>query len=140
MKENKLSPIQADLWRHYGRANWPLLFKAFLHNRTYAPVATLRLIAALSRLPKGVRLLVLPAARLMHRWSQQRAAMDLPAGIKVGSGFRITHGWGLVINKNAVLGHNVTLMHGVTLGGRNNAYPVIGNNVFIGAHAIVLGG
>lgn len=140
MRNKKLSPVMADVWRHYGRASWPIVIKAFFHNRTFAPVATLRLMEAVSKRPRALRAPLMPFAKLTHRWAQQRAAIDLPAGIKVGPGFRITHGWGLVINRNTVLGSNVTLMHGVTLGGKkNNAYPTIGNNVFIGAHAIVLG-
>ena len=129
-----------DLWRHYGKANWPLLLWAVLHNRTFAPVATLRWHAVAKRLPRLPRSILLPFVSLLHRWTQQRAGLDLPAGIHAGPGLRITHGWGLVVSRNAILGSNVTLMHGVTLGGKNDRFPIIGSNVFIGAHAILLGG
>lgn len=139
MKDKKLSPIESDLWRHYGRTGCFLLMWATLHNRTFAPLATLRMLQETRKFAKPLRLFLLPLLNLFHRWATQRAAIDLPKSISIGPGFRITHGWGMVFNKDAVLGSNVTVMHGVTLGGKDGCYPHIGNNVFIGAHAIVLG-
>ena len=46
------------------------------------------------------------------------------------------------IHPRAVIGDRVGLMHGVTLGTSptNPGYPTLGNDVFIGAHATILGG
>jgi len=136
----RLTPVQADLWRHYGRCGMPLLFLAFFHNRTFAPVASLRLSQAITKSPVPLKFIFIPICNMLHRWATQRAAIDLPKQVRIGPGFRITHGWGMVFNKGAVVGANVTVMHGVTLGGKDAAYPVIGDNVFIGAHAIIIGG
>ena len=54
---------------------------------------------------------------------------------------------GVVIGETSVIGDNVTLYHGVTLGGTTSynskkgvkRHPTIGNNVVIGAGALVLG-
>jgi serine O-acetyltransferase len=50
---------------------------------------------------------------------------------------------GVVIGETAIIGDDVLIYHGVTLGGRENItakrHPTIGNNVVIGAGAIVLG-
>lgn len=59
----------------------------------------------------------------------------------------LIHGWGIVINREATLGSNVTLFNGVVIGqkdtvsseGRTIKYPTIGSEVWIGAHAIILG-
>jgi len=59
----KLGSGMTDLWRHYGKANWPLLFWAVLHNRTFAPVATLRWHAGVKRLPGPLRLTLPPCNR-----------------------------------------------------------------------------
>lgn len=50
-------------------------------------------------------------------------------------------GVGVVIHKNAVIGRNCVIESNVTIGGRNNipAAPVIGDNVFIGTGARILG-
>lgn len=74
--------------------------------------------------------------------------MDLPWRTKIGPGFTITHGWGLVISPGATIGSNVTVYHGVTIGqkdrispnGRVTAYPTIQDEVWTGAHAVIVGG
>jgi serine O-acetyltransferase len=61
----------------------------------------------------------------------------------------LTHAWGLVVNPNARIGNNVTLFHGVTIGrkdrisvdgGRSSECPDICDDVWIGPHAIIVGG
>jgi len=55
----------------------------------------------------------------------------------------------LVITPGAVIGKNVTLFHGVTLGQRDHIahdgtrltdYPVLEDQVWVGPHAIIVGG
>lgn len=69
--------------------------------------------------------------------------MDIHPGAKIGQGLFIDHGMGLVIGETTVIGNNVTLYQGVTLGatGKESGkrHPTIGNNVFIGSGAKVLG-
>ena len=50
-------------------------------------------------------------------------------------------GIGVIIHKDAVIGENCVIESNVTIGGRNNnpKVPVIGNNVFIGTGARILG-
>ena len=52
------------------------------------------------------------------------------------------HGFGVVLNGGAKIGRNCTMYHGVTIGVANDLekMPVIGDNVFIGADAKILGG
>ena len=72
--------------------------------------------------------------------------LELRPRTQIGSGFRIDHGFGLVINENAKIGANVHVRHGVTIGckmlagGAQGESPVIGDDVEIGAGAILLGG
>jgi serine O-acetyltransferase len=51
------------------------------------------------------------------------------------------YGMGVVIHRRTVIGENCEISHQVTIGGRGGYYevPVIGNDVFIGAGAKVLG-
>src|SRR5215471_21812415 len=51
------------------------------------------------------------------------------------------YGMGVVIHRRSVIGENCEISHHVTIGGRGGFYevPVIGNDVFIGAGATVLG-
>jgi serine O-acetyltransferase len=69
--------------------------------------------------------------------------VDIGPGAVIGPGLWISHGVGLVIGGNARLGHDATLLHGVTIGapgrGRQSEMPTIGDSVFIGAGAAILG-
>lgn len=51
------------------------------------------------------------------------------------------YGMGIVIHKRTVIGDNCEISHHVTIGGRGGFYevPVIGNDVFIGTGATILG-
>lgn len=60
----------------------------------------------------------------------------------IGKGTVLAYGGiGVVIHKDAVIGENCVIESNVTIGGRNNNpnVPVIGNNVFIGTGARILG-
>ncbi|GER80051.1 serine acetyltransferase [Candidatus Denitrolinea symbiosum] len=62
---------------------------------------------------------------------------------QIGSGLYIGHFGGIVINKNVVVGKNCNISHQVTLGKANRGvkkgYPVIGDNVYLGPGAKVIG-
>lgn len=62
---------------------------------------------------------------------------------KIGKGLYIGHHGPVVINSQAELGENCTLTHIVNIGqtnrGKRAGCPKIGNNVFIGAGAVVIG-
>lgn len=62
------------------------------------------------------------------------------AACKIGPGFVMIHGFMTIINSEAIIGSNCTIMHNVTIGGGNNGVPIIGDNVTIGAGAIIIGG
>jgi len=70
---------------------------------------------------------------------------EIPASTKIGPGLVIHHGRNIILNKNTVLGSNVVLKHNVTLGGKENKLgvdmgcPVIGDNVIISPHCILIG-
>lgn len=68
------------------------------------------------------------------------STMDLGHCRNIGGGLCIIHGFGLVINPDCVIGENCTVLHGVTLGYTDSGTPIIGNNVYIGCGASVIGG
>ncbi len=54
----------------------------------------------------------------------------------------LPHPYGIIVHPQAVIGRRVTLMQQVTIGGRDhreNIAPLIGDDVYIGAGARVLG-
>jgi serine O-acetyltransferase len=80
---------------------------------------------------------------LFARFNQFLTGVDIAPGAAIGPGLRISHGTGLVIGGYARIGRGALLLHGVTIGsphpGRVEKMPVIGDNVFIGAGAKVIG-
>ncbi|MBI6102244.1 serine O-acetyltransferase [Clostridium perfringens] len=59
---------------------------------------------------------------------------------KIGKGLLIAHTPGIVISGNSIIGENVTIRQNVTIGQKNGGAPKIGDNVEIGAGAVILGG
>ncbi len=139
--------LRADTWRIFGRFRLRDLLVGILFRRTFRPVVTMRLcqIASHSRWGR----LFLPVCKVAHRLATQLAGIDLAWSTDVGPGLAITHGWGLVVSPGAKIGANVTMFHGVTLGRRDRIetdglrdtqYPIIQDEVWLGPHAIVVGG
>lgn len=66
---------------------------------------------------------------------------DIPRKAKLGKNLKLSHrGLGTVISSLAVVGDNVTIQHHVTIGTKDRkTAPKIGDNVFIGAYALILG-
>jgi serine O-acetyltransferase len=82
-------------------------------------------------------------ARAINYFARWLTGADIHPGATLGKGFFIDHATGVVIGETTIIGDNVSLWQGVTLGGvsasKGKRHPTIGNNVTIGAHAVVLG-
>ena len=77
---------------------------------------------------------------LAHVFSEIVTGVSLPRDTRVGKHFHIIHPEGIRIHSDVVIGDNVGIMHGVTIGtAMKPGVPVIGDNVFIGANATVIG-
>ena len=80
---------------------------------------------------------------LFARLSLLFTGVDIAPGAVIGPGLLISHGTGLVIGGHARIGRDAILLHGVTIGspspGRIEKMPAIGDNVFIGAGATLIG-
>ena len=58
----------------------------------------------------------------------------------IKGGFCLIHGFGTVINSNSHIGKNCIVLHGVTIGEDwKGGTPVIGDDVFIGCSATIIG-
>lgn len=74
---------------------------------------------------------------------QRKYGIQIPVSCKIGEGFFIGH-WGtIVINSGVNIGKNVNISQGVTIGqlnrGKRMGCPIVGNEVYIGPGAKVLG-
>ncbi|MDM7490520.1 DapH/DapD/GlmU-related protein [Rhodococcus sp. CSLK01-03] len=82
-----------------------------------------------------------PLVAFYRLFTELLLGLELRPKTVVGAGLSIYHGFGLVVNDHCIIGRNVALRNGVTIGNRipGGPVPVIGDNVEIGAGAIVLG-
>lgn len=69
--------------------------------------------------------------------------ISIPYTAKIGHSFYIGHFGGIIINANSEIGSNCNISQGVTIGvsgrGVKRGVPKIGDNVYIGANAVVAG-
>jgi serine O-acetyltransferase len=66
----------------------------------------------------------------------------IPYKSTIGDGTIFPHGGsGVIIHENARIGNNCKILPNVVIGGRsgNTKVPIIGNNVLIGAGAVIIG-
>ena len=81
--------------------------------------------------------------RLFYRLLVNRKLLEIPYSVKIGGGLYIGHCSCITINKNAVLGSNINIHKGGTIGqenrGKRKGAPKIGNCVWIGINATIVG-
>ncbi len=82
-------------------------------------------------------------ARIISHISRHFTGIEIHPGAEIGRRVFIDHGMGVVIGETAKIGDDVLIYQGVVLGGvslkKEKRHPTVGNNVVIGAGAIVLG-
>jgi serine O-acetyltransferase len=81
--------------------------------------------------------------KLVSTFSRWLTGVEIHPGARIGPGFFIDHGAGVVIGETVVIGKHCFLFHNVTLGGtgryQGQRHPVLGDHVFVGTGATVLG-
>jgi serine O-acetyltransferase len=65
--------------------------------------------------------------------------IQIPYATKVGYGLYIGHFGTIVVHPQSIIGNNVNLSQGITIGLENDGVPTIGNDVYLGAGAKVIG-
>ena len=80
-----------------------------------------------------------PLAFIVYRLNAMFGHVVIGRGAELGPGLVILHSFGIVINTNVRAGRNLVLEHGVTIGAEKNLSPSLGDNVFIGAGAKIIG-
>ena len=82
-------------------------------------------------------------ARILSHISRHFTGIEIHPGAKIGRKFFIDHGMGVVIGETTEIGDNCLMYQGAVLGGtslkKGKRHPTLGNNVVVGAGAIVLG-
>ncbi len=84
--------------------------------------------------------LFLAICNLIYKHNQFKLGIDMSYRAKVGEGLQFVHFGGVVVSQDAVIGNNCTIYQCVTIGKTGDkGAPVIGNNCTFYAGAKVLG-
>lgn len=114
------------------------VIEALLFDNGYQSVVAYRTASWFKR--HGVPIL----GPLVARLGLFLTGVDIAPGAKIGPGLIVSHGTGLVIGSHTRIGAHAILLHQVTLGapdvGRLEEMPDIGDDVYIGAGAALIGG
>lgn len=134
---NLFSLIQSDLrakaqWL-YGNTSARCLLKAWLTDGTFAMI-TYRLMQASQRAGLG------PLVMALNKLNVICGGCIIGRGAEFGPEFVLVHSQGVVINTAVRGGRHVVLEHQVTIGAEKGLAPVLGDDVFVGAGAKVIGG
>jgi len=82
-------------------------------------------------------------ARMVAHTGRFLTGIEIHPAAVIGRRFFIDHGSGVVIGETSEIGNDVLMYQGAVLGGttlsKGKRHPTIGNNVVIGAGAIILG-
>ena len=96
--------------------------------------------------PRPIRWLLAPLMIPSQVFMQVLTHVQIPSAVSVGPGLYLPHTGTIVVGSGASIGFNCTIAHNVTLGhagGRNKSAsgsPLIGDRVYIGPGAILIGG
>ncbi|MGB9688650.1 serine O-acetyltransferase [Thermogutta sp.] len=134
--------ICSDLYRITGQINWMILVRHVLFGESYKYIFWMR-TCAYTKSHAIFRYVIYPFAKLYLRRLRYKLGISIPPETQIGSGFYIGHFGGIVVNERCIIGKNCNLSHGVTLGqvnrGPRKGCPIIGDNVYIGPGAKIIG-
>jgi len=126
--------LKHDLYRFNGGKGWGCFIKTFLTKWEFQHVVLLRWYQS-----SKVKLF----SRLLLRWSCLRTGIQIGYHTKIGKGFLIVHYGDIAVNNEAIIGDNCTISHGATIGishrGARRGCPTLGNKVWIGSNAVIVG-
>ena len=131
----KFALIKSDLYRYCASRSLASMLKMYIKVPGFRLSFWFRLASGNSF---GAKL-----ANVIYTHYRYKFGIDLARDTIVGPGLYIGHFSGIVVTPGAVIGRNCNLSQNVTIGvpaiKDKNAYPTIGDNVYIGAGAVILG-
>jgi len=143
MRNELMQRIGADLYRYEGQISAKLLIGSLRNNPGFKYTLWMRTCSFFHH-KRGVaaKAALFIARRFLKRY-RYKFGIDIPYTTAIGSGLYIGHFGGIFINADAVIGNNVNISQGVTIGqssrGKRAGCPTIGDNVYIGPGAKIIG-
>ncbi len=135
--------VQADAFRYTGQTGGRAIWRAYKESPGFRFTYHLRHVGFLAARRRSPALVAYVIHRLFLNRYRFRYGFDISPTTAIGPGLYLGHFGGVVISPHAVLGANVNIAQGVTIGaasrGGRKGTPVLGDRVWVGAHAILVG-
>jgi serine O-acetyltransferase len=135
--------INSDLYRYFGRTDRSTFVSTFLKIPGFRYSYFLRKTRSNRDRTGILSKLAFAYYKVLLNHYRFRYGFEIHETTNIGPGLYLGHFGGVVIHPDAVIGNNVNIAQGVTIGqtsrGRKAGVPVIGERVWIGANAIVVG-
>ncbi|MBI3169142.1 MAG: serine acetyltransferase [Chloroflexi bacterium] len=134
--------LRSDFHRYMGKPSLTKVIKNFVLVPGVKYSFYMRLCHYLRGKPLKAFGLFLMARVLLFHYTI-KFGISIPDTTQIGSGFYIGHFGAIVVNSKSIIGKNCNISQGVTIGqsnrGKHEGCPTIGDNVFIGPGAKILG-
>lgn len=134
--------LRADLYRYGGETGGKAFLKHYFFSPGYKYTVWMRISGYLLA-KNSTRYILYPIAKMQLLRIRYKYGIAIPEYTKIGPGFFINRFGGIYIGGDCIIGRNVNITPGVLLGytnrGRKAGCPTIGNNVFLGNNAKVVG-
>lgn len=125
-----------DIYRYYGR------YDETLKQKIFRPT-NLKYIIIFRKCENTKSKILKYFYRYKLHKLERKTLIQIPYNTKIGDGLYIGHLGRVIINPNAILGKNINIATGVTIGqenrGKRKGTPKIGDSVWIGANAVIVG-
>jgi serine O-acetyltransferase len=135
--------INSDLYRYFGRTDRSTFISTFLRIPGFRYSYYLRKTRSQRDREGILARLAFAYNKFLLNHYRFRYGFEIHETTNIGPGLYLGHFGGVVIHPDTVIGNNVNIAQGVTIGqtsrGSKAGVPVIGQRVWIGANAIVVG-
>jgi serine O-acetyltransferase len=136
------SYLKADLYRYAGRTTALEFLKHFVVTPGYKYTVWMRLCGYL-RVRPSTRYTLYPVVKYILLRCRYKYGIAIPENTIIGPGLFINRFGGIYVHTDAIIGSNVNFTHGVLLGQTNRGAlmgaPIVGDRVFMGAGAKIIG-
>jgi serine O-acetyltransferase len=134
--------LRADLYRYAGNTGLKAWARHFGFTPGFKYTVWMRSCGWARQQPVA-RYTIFPLLKWILLRCRYKYGIAIPEYTRIGPGFFINRFGGIYIHHDAVIGCNVNLTHGTVLGhmnrGRNEGAPILGDRVFLGSGAKVIG-
>lgn len=129
--------IKSDLFRYYANQKPNFVRRTQLYGFKYT-----KILRKAHYYKKHNKIMFMLYGYLLNRL-QLKYGYQISISATIGRGLYLCHLGTVIVNPDVVIGDNVNLNHNITIGqtnrGTNKGAPIIGNKVWIGTGAVIVG-